>query len=149
MSITFHDGTHKLYSAYAGRPWNDVGLLRLSTRDYYHRWLMTTYNHEAAIRALFAGPAVQHCYPFGAGKSKLGEWVGAEHTGIVILKGLHHWRRIDDSWDYQLHLSFGLDGRLWHLNALYHDATHSVSLTADCTPGEWATQEDHEGFRKA
>ena len=50
------------------------------------------------------------------------------------------------SWNYKLHLSFGLDGWIWHLGAIYLDLRGIIQLTGECTKGERATKEDHEGF---
>lgn len=147
MSVTFHDGTNKLYKAYASRPWNDVGLLQLNPdRNQWDDWLMENCNTEQQIRALLQGEKASLCRPHGKG-SKLGEYVASNETGILILKGLHQWRRIGRSWNYKLHLSFGLDGWLWHLGARYEDRSRTVTLTGECTRGERATGEDHEGFQ--
>jgi hypothetical protein len=146
MSVTFHDGTNKLYNRYAPQPWNDVGLLRLNPdRNGWDDWLMKTYNKEDGIRALLQGESALLCRPYGKG-SKLGEYISAENTGILILKGLHQWKRIGKTWNYKLHLSFGLDGWIWHLDARYEDRSGTISLTGTCTKGERATAEDHEGF---
>lgn len=146
MTITFHDGTNKLYKKYAPFPWDNIGLLQMNPKaNTWDDWLVKNYNTEKKIRELFEGDSVSLCMPYGTG-SKLGEYVGAKETGIIILKGLHQWQRIRRTENYKLHLTFGLDGWLWHLNARYCAQSDSISLTGDCTKGEQATGEDHEGF---
>lgn len=149
MSVTFHDGSHHLYQRYAPQAWNDMGLLRLNDGNQYDSWLMRNCNTEAAMRALLRGGSLANCYPFGVGTSKLSEYIAAGETGIIVIKGLHQWQRIGRSWNYKLHMSFGLEGRLWHLNALYKSTGGgSVAFTSECTAGETTTTESHDGFQR-
>ena len=148
MSLEFHDGTHKLYKGYSeGKAWNDVGLLRLNAADRYDKSLIDDYNTEAKITEMLKDGVLAGCYPFGPGKSKLSEFIAAEGTGIIVIKGLHQWVRLGRTWNYKLHLSFGLEGQLWHLNARYSNSTQKISLTTTCTAGEKVTGESHDGFK--
>lgn len=149
MAVEFHDGNHKLYGAYSqGKAWNDNGLLRLSMRDQYDRMLIDDYNNEAKIAEMLKSNVLSNCRPFGVGTSKLSEYIGAQGTGIIIIKGLHQWKRVGRYWDYKLHLSFGLEGQLWHLYARYMNDTGNVTLTNSCSAGERVTGESHDGFVK-
>ena len=150
MTIEFHQGNHRLYQRYAPRPWNDEGLLMLnSQQNYYDRWLMQTCNTEEAMTALLAGDGPKYCRPFGGG-SKLSEYIDAEETGIIVVKGLHQWERIGFGRNsrYRLHITFGLEGYLWHLYARYHP-NRRIEFTSDLSRGEQVTMEDHEGFVRA
>lgn len=150
MALTFHDGTHPLYKNYTVRPWNDVGLLMLNPeRSQYDRWLMENYNTEARIRELCNGNGVRYCYPFGEGKSKLSEYIEAAEGSLILLKGLHQWERKDNGYDYRLHVTFGLEGQLWHLYANYYASSEKVVLSTVATAGERVTGEDHEGYTRA
>jgi hypothetical protein len=148
MTIAFHQGNHPLYRRYAARPWNDEGLLMLdSHRSDYDRWLMEQCNTEEGMTALLAGDGPKNCRPFGVGSSKLSEYIGADQTGIIVVKGLHQWQRMGRSWNYRLHITLGLEGQLWHLYALYH-ANGRIAFTSECSAGERVTGEDHEGFER-
>jgi hypothetical protein len=149
MSITFHDGTLALYSKYCdGKAWNDASLLRLNTeRSQYDKYLMEKCNTETAMKALLGGDAVRLVKPVSTG-SKLGEYMDAKATGIIVIKGLHQWERIGTTWNYHLHITFGLDGYLWHLYALYENHTEKVRLLGEISRGESLTTEDHEGFKQ-
>jgi hypothetical protein len=147
MALEFHQGDKALYRRYASKPWNDAGLLMLNTeRDKYDKWLMDTYNTEDGIRTLFQGNGPKYCYPWGQEKSKLGDYVTSEESSIIIVKGLHQWKRKPVGFDYTLHLTFGLDGQLWHLDATYNAGKNEVRLGTKCTAGERMTDTTHDGF---
>lgn len=155
MSLTFHDGTNPLYKNYSThRAWNDSGLLRLNPSRSYDRLLIDTYNNEAKMRELFARPGAQNCRPGGPGASKLGEYVGSDVRDVIVIKGLHQWvekvgtGNARTGSNFQLHLSFGLDGQLWHLYATYFGDSQRITLTSECTAGERVSAVDHEGFGK-
>lgn len=155
MSLTFHDGTNPLYRNYSRhRAWNDTGLLRLNPGRSYDRLLTGTYNTEAKIREMFGRPGAQNCRPGGVGASKLGDYVSSAERDVIIIKGLHQWvEKVGTGnarWgsNFQLHLSFGLDGQLWHLYATYYSDSEKITLSSECSAGERVTAVDHEGFAK-
>lgn len=149
MSLTFHDGTHALYRNYSTSPWNDVSLLMLNpAASRYDKWLMDNYNTQATITEMFDGNGVKNCYPFGVGKSKLSEYVAAKDTGVIVIKGLHQWKSKPNGYDYQLHLTLGFEGQLWHLDANYYDKSQKVVLSTTCTAGDRVTAVDNDGFKR-
>ena len=96
--------------------------------------------------ALFASNAIDP-YDFGPPlENVLADYIAAQGTGIIIIKGIHQWRRLGKSWNYTLHLSFGLEGQLWHLYARYKDQTGEITLTSSCSAGKKVTGEAHDSF---
>ncbi|MBJ2156627.1 hypothetical protein [Variovorax sp. IB41] len=155
MSVTFHDGTNLLYRNYTShRGWNNTALLGLNPGRSYDRLLIDDYNNEAKMKELFARPGAQNCYPGGPGASKLGDYVNSDSRDVIVIKGLHQWvekpgtagRRGGSN--YQLHITFGLDGQLWHLYATYFGDSQKITFSSQCSVGEKVSHTDHEGFSK-
>ena len=151
MAIEFSDGTHPLYRQYTNsRAWNDAGLLQLNRARQYDRILIDTHNTEAGMRALLGGEALGNCRPYGVGTSKLSDYRDADiaEASLMVVKGLHQWQRLGNTWNYKLHVTLGLDGWLWHLYAKYTDATGGIAFTSEVTSGGRATGEDHQGYAR-
>ncbi len=155
MGLTLHDGSHDLYKGYSnGKAWNDEAFLMLnSSRSVYDEWLMRRYNTDEGMTALFTKQGITTCKLFGDDSSTVGEYVGSTQSSIIVVKGLHQWQRRQDSPNYGLHVTIGLEGWLWHLKATYYhnadEAKAKVSLLPrDATKGQQMTGVDHEGFQR-
>lgn len=155
MSLTFHDGTSLLYRNYTNhRAWNNTALLGLNPGRSYDRMLIDDYNNEVKMRELFARPGAQSCCPGGVGASRLGDYVNSSVRDVIVIKGLHQWvEKVGTGsarWgsNFQLHITFGLDGQLWHLYATYYGDSRKVTFSSECTAGEKVSHTDHEGFSK-
>lgn len=149
MSVIFHDGNHPLYRGYTqGKAWNDPGFLCLNEHDEWDKLLIDTWNHEAAIRPLFNNDGARAVQPYGAGTSRLSDWIDApgEVGSIIVIKGLHQWEPKRGSRDFHLHLTFGFDGDLWHWYASYYNASGKIRLTAQVSDGGRVTGVSHDGF---
>ena len=152
MTVTFHDGTNPLYRKYTNhRAWNNTALLGLNPGVGYDRLLIDGYNNETKIKELLGRPGAQNCYP---GASRLGDYVSSSVRDVIIVKGLHQWVEKTGTgtarWgsNYQLHVTFGLDGQLWHLYATYYGDSQKITFRSQCSAGERVTDVDHEGFVK-
>jgi len=145
VSVKFHDGTDKLYQAYTqSKAWDDTGLLQLNPTDQWDKFLIA-HNTEEKLKTLLAGNGVTYCTPEGY-SSKLGEYRDSDERSFIVLKGLHQWQRKGNTADYKLHITIGLDGKLWHLYANYFAKGQKIAFSTDCSAGEKISATDNEGF---
>lgn len=149
MSIEFHDGTNAVYKKYsASKKWNDAGLLQLNgAASIYDKWLIEQ-NSEENLRALLNTSAVTEIRPFGHG-DKLGTLMELEGQSMIVVKGLHQWKRVNKTWNYKLHITLGMEGYLWHLDALYTDSSGKVAFVGSISRGDSISDETHDGFKFA
>ena len=147
MTISFHDGSSQMFAGYCNKAWNDEGELRLnSALSQYDATLMTDYNTEEEMLTFLASPVLNGCRPDPNAVWTLGHVRDADRVDMIVLKGLHQWQRVGRTWNYNLHLTLGYDGWIWHLYCRWEDNTQQVKPTTRCTRGNYKAPVSHDGF---
>ncbi len=145
MPILFHDGKNEIYKAYSGgAAWNSDGIIAPGTP--YTKWIKSHCNTEAFITGLFE--AAMAIKPYAEAQMTLADYKSSDEISLIVLKGLHQWRKHPKGPGsiFGMHVTFGLDGYIWHVNALLDRNGQVGKFMGPCTRGESVTAKDHDGW---